>query len=140
MKISFQTRRKIVWIICLCGLLSFGAYLLVGPLVRSNGALHRRLHQARSLAVACKLYASDHGGNYPERLPDLIPQYVDRPQILEFPLTDNKRLLTYQYFGGKETDPPHTVLLRVSPESPGGMAVVVYSDTTGATLPEVKVK
>lgn len=97
-----------------------------------RGALNRRLHQAMSIGVACKLYASDHEGNYPDHLQDLVPDYVNDARVLSFRSIDDQRELESKYFGGSERSAPDVPLLRVGPEKPGGAVVVVYAGLYGA--------
>ncbi|SRR5581483_1269019 len=97
--------------------------------------LTRCLHNAKSIGLACKLYAADHNGKYPPRLEDLAPDYLPNLDVVRCPLTSGNTGIGYDYFGGTDTDPPDKVLLR-SHVSAGGRRAVVYSDVSGRVVRE----
>jgi len=129
MKKQAAQRIKVV-VLSAVAVLSFGSWLVFTVLLPRK-VLGERLHQAMSVVCVCKLYAADHRGKYPEHLADLIPEYLPDDTFLKFSTHDGSRQLTLEYFGGAETDPPDTVLIRVSAEPPGGPVVIVHSDASG---------
>ncbi len=97
------------------------------------------LSQAKQIALACKLFAGDHDGNFPNTLNELAPSYID-PYLLEAllvcPLSPEREAVGYDYFGGRDTDPPEKPLFRAKHTTPGGRRVMVYTDCSGkAALP-----
>src|SRR5205814_58866 len=107
-------------------------WLIYAEILRPRRVISDRLHRAKTIALACKLYAADHGGRFPDRVEDLLPAYIPDRKWLTFPSADGKRQLSYEYFGGHDTDPPDAVLIRVAPERPGGSSIVVRADQSGA--------
>lgn len=59
---------------------------------------------------ACKAFAADHGGRYPETLEELVPFYLADQQLLASPLKPGEAI-GYFYYGGVETDSPTEPLL-----------------------------
>jgi hypothetical protein len=100
-----------------------------------TGSAPRPTAPSQEHRIACKLYAADHAGRYPESLQQLVPSYIPDAQLIAFPSRDGSRQLEYDYFGGTETDPPDAVLIRIPPEQPGGSAVIVHADISGAIEP-----
>jgi hypothetical protein len=121
-----------IWIVTITCVL---AWFLFVEAIRPRMVLHGRLHLARSIVVACKLYAIDHGGKFPAHLPTLVPTYLPDARYLTFPSGDGKRRLAFEYFGGTDTGNPNDVALRVAAERPEGEQVIVHVDTTGAIVP-----
>ncbi len=76
--------------------------------------------EAKQIAIACKLYASDHEGRYPARLEELVPEY----------LPDKKLIGGYDCLGGTDTEEPNTVLLRSRSLTKEGRRIVVHSDAS----------
>lgn len=125
------TQKTLAKVLCAAALLFCLAWVLVAEVVRPRAVLRDRLHRAMSLAVACRLYAVDHAGKFPESLNQLVPSYLPDAQFLTFPSRDGSQTLDYEYSGGTDTDPPDAVLLRVPPEQPGGPVVIVHADSSG---------
>jgi len=46
-----------------------------------KSAQRNNLH---NVGVAIAMYAQDHGGEYPSKLEDLVPRYLDNPQLLQW--------------------------------------------------------
>jgi hypothetical protein len=113
--------------------LFIAVWVAAGP-IRTHFALRDRLHRARSIACACKLYAGEHAGKYPDRLAELIPDYMPDARLLQFLSVDGTRPLDLECFGGSETDPSDGILLRVAAEQPGGLRVIVRVDMSGAIV------
>src|ERR1700677_1550918 len=101
--------------------------------LRIWGVQKQCMHNAGSIALACRLYAGDHGGNYPGKLDDLVPNYIQDLMIVANPLAADRRTLGYDYFGGKDTDSPDKILIRSQYASRGKYAVV-YTDMSGAWI------
>ena len=134
------TRKTLAKVLCAAALLFCLAWVLVAVVIRPRAVMRDRLHRAMSIGVACRLYAVDHGGKFPETLPQLVPSYLPDAQFLAFPSRDGSRPLEYEYFGGTDRDRPDTVLLRIPPEQPGGPAVIVHADSSGMIRPTSNVR
>lgn len=93
------------------------------------GAQQQSLHNATSIGLACRLYASDHGDEYPSKLEDLVPNYVSGLEFLAAPGSQGGTF-GYDYFGGRDDDPPGKILLQAHTPFHGKRAVC-YSDTSG---------
>jgi hypothetical protein len=135
-----RTRTRLAKVLCAAALLFCLAWVLVAVVIRPRMVMRDRLHRAMSIGLACRLYAVDHGGKFPETLPQLVPSYLPDAQFLAFPSRDGSHMLDYEYFGGTDTDPPDAVLLRVPPEQPGGPAVIVHADSSGMIRPTSNVR
>jgi hypothetical protein len=88
------------------------------------------LHHAKTIALACRLYARDHGEHYPGRLEDLIPGYLPNQRMFACPFSPDLPM-GYDYFGGSTTDPPDKVLVRSKTTDQRDRFVVVRSDMSG---------
>lgn len=68
------------------------------------------LSHAKQIALACKLYAVDYKGKFPETLWDLLPDYLPDIAVFRSPLAPTENPLDYEYYGG--TDDPAKILVR----------------------------
>lgn len=125
------TQKTLAKVLCAAALLFCLAWVLAAVVIHPRMVLRDRLHRAMSIGVACKLYAVDHAGKYPETLSELVPSYLPDAKFLAFPSRDGSHALDYEYFGGTDRDPPDAVLLRIPREQPGGPAVIVHADLSG---------
>jgi hypothetical protein len=90
-----------------------GIALPVFGAVRERSLDAKSLANGRSIALACRLYADDHGGNFPPDLAALVPDYVPDLAALTSPRAPDKTDVGYEYTPGLNvSDPPGTVLLR----------------------------
>ncbi len=99
----------------------------------SNESLHAAecLANASQIISACRLFATDHGGNYPLVLSDLVPQYLRDPSVFGASRFPNSNEIGYEYFGGKVTDPSSAVLLRGCYTTTDGKRTVFRVDGSG---------
>jgi hypothetical protein len=89
----------------------------------------RAVSDAKQIGLACKMYATDHGHNFPQTLDDLVPDYLpERKYFHESYGGDDEHGVGFDYFGGKDTDPPDKVLLRSKITIKYGRRVYVYVD------------
>ena len=97
-----------------------------GGLAGALGSAETRqaMAEAKQIAIACKLYASDHEGRYPAKLEELVPEY----------LPDKKLIGGYDCLGGIDTEASNTVLLRSKSLTKDGRRVVVHSDASVALV------
>ncbi len=96
----------------------------------------KALAEAKQVGLACKLYAGDHDGKYPESLDDLVPKYFTDKRLLVCHLAKDGPNEGYDYAGGKDTDPATDVLLSSHATSRDHKKVVVYKDGSGAVVRE----
>jgi hypothetical protein len=94
------------------------------------------LKKAKIIGIACRRYAREHDGNYPQSLMELVPGYLTEMSDLVCPLSPGQAPNEYEYFGGKVTDPATNVLLRCKHLTSNGGRAVIYSDLSGELLRE----
>lgn len=96
-------------------------------------------NSARQVSIALAMYASDHGGKYPETLEELVPDYLADRALLESPLSPGEDV-GYLYFGGRSNEPGHQVLMISKSADERGRRIVVRKNGTvrveKAELPE----
>jgi hypothetical protein len=88
------------------------------------------LSNAKQIALACQLYALENKGNFPQTLEELVPVYLPDRKTLVCPLSGPTVPIGYEYFGGKQTDPPETVLLASKALSKGKRRVIAHTDAS----------
>lgn len=88
----------------------------------------RTLAQGKQIGLACKLYATDHDGDFPKTLDELVPTYLSDEKLFVCPLDSTDSAMGYEYFGGNENDGPRKMLLRSKAATADGKRVVIYSD------------
>jgi hypothetical protein len=95
------------------------------------------LSNAKQVVLSCRIYASDHEGNFPKNLEELVPQYLSERQLLSNPKGKNNDTqgMSFDYFGSglKDTDPPNRVILR-SRELFAGKRVEAHVDATAVLV------
>jgi hypothetical protein len=79
------------------------------------------------------MYAVDHDGAFPNKLEELTPNYLRDPEVFKCPLSPDEPI-GFEYYGGKDSDPPTQVLLVSKALSMGKSRVVVYVDTSGRVV------
>lgn len=97
--------------------------------VKTRGSQTMSLSNAKQIATACKIYASDHDGAFPAKLDQLVPDYLPDPAVFVCPLSPTLPV-GYDYFGGNEKDPPEKVLI-ASKNVTKGKRIVVYISGAG---------
>ena len=79
--------------------------------LRSKAQAAASLSNARQIAMACKLYAADHGGKFPPSLQGLVPDYLPNAAIFVSPFAPSEPI-GYIYHPNVDSPPdPKTVLL-----------------------------
>lgn len=99
------------------GMAFFALTILAGVLIppircADKDKQMQSMNDAGLIYLACKLYASDNGGKFPDNLDQLVPQYLPDRRVLVCPMSTDKRSIGYEYFGGKTTDSPEKILLQ----------------------------
>lgn len=108
-----------------------GIALPVFNQVQVRGKEVKSLSNAKQIALACKLYAMDNGDAFPATLDELVPDYLPDPAVFICPMSGPDVPMGYEYFGGKDTDPPEKVLLVSKAADRRGRRVVVRVDVSG---------
>ena len=108
-----------------------GIALPVFSQVQLKGKQVKSLLQAKQIAIACKIYASDHEGAFPARIEELVPEILPDRGIFICPLSGPSEPMGYIYYGGKETDPGENVLIVSKAADRRGKRVVVHVDGSG---------
>lgn len=116
------------------GVLVFGLFVVSTRRDIPHSETAECLHHAKTIALACKLYASDHGGKYPARLDELIPGYLPDGSMFSCPFSPGSREIGYEYFGGRDTDPAHQMLLRSQKTDGQHRRILIYADASGAVV------
>lgn len=111
-----------------------GIALPVFSAVQLKGKQTQSLNHGKQIAILCRTYAADHDGAFPKSLEDLIPDYVHDPKLLVCPLSGPTVPIGYEYYGGKDTDPPSNILLVSKSVQRGGTRIVVHVDTSGEVV------
>lgn len=99
--------------------------------VQEKSLVVKSINNARQIVIACKLYASDHNGNYPGDLNELVKTGgISDDKILHDPLLHDDTQIGYEYFGAgmKDSDPPDKVLLMSKSADSRGKKVVAHND------------
>lgn len=107
-----------------------GIALPVFSEVQLRGKETQSLANAKQIATACIVYAKDHDDRFPQKLDDLIPEYLPDRTLFASPLSPGEPL-AYEYFGGKRTDPPNQVLLMSIFEDRRGKRIILHVDGSG---------
>ncbi len=106
--------------------LAAGIALPVFSEVKTRGLQTKSLSNAKQIALACKIYATDNQGAYPKTLDELIPDYLPDRNVFVCPLSPALPV-GYDYFGGREDDPPDKLLLVSKAENKGKRIVIRVS-------------
>ncbi len=91
--------------------------------------------RGRQVGTACRAYATDHKGAFPEQLDKLFPKYLKDHSVLINPLGDTSRHKGYVYLGGRDTDPKDKVLCYSMDSDQQGRRVVVRVDGSARLEP-----
>ncbi len=92
----------------------------------------KSMTNGKQIATACRLYAVDHKGAFPNKLEELVPEYLPDPKVLTCPLSDPSVPVGFEYYGGKDTDPGNNILLVSKGTSRSGKQRVVVNVDSSA--------
>lgn len=103
----------------------------IRPTVQSNtssdGTIEEQSrNQIRKVYLACRLFAGDSDGNFPGKLSELVPNYLEDYASLSSPLASTQGEVDYLYAGGTDTDAPDKIFLMDRNPMTGGLHWVVY--------------
>jgi hypothetical protein len=96
-------------ILLIFGLGVIAAFFAAGanPVTSPN---HSALEHGYRVAAACRSYAANHKGAFPDQLDDLVPQYLSDPEALTSKFAPKEKAVQFQYNGGRDSDPGSKVL------------------------------
>lgn len=107
-----------------------GIALPVFSEVQLRGKQMQSMSHAKQIAIGCKLYATEHEDLFPKTLEELVPEFLPDRSVFVCPLSPTEAM-GYEYFGGKDTDPPENVLLVSKAADRRGRRVVIHVDASG---------
>ena len=81
-----------------------------------NGSRAECARRLAALSEALQAHARAHGGRFPDKLPDLFPQYIDNPDPFKCPEDDVDRTISF-------------ILLAVQPQAPPDCIIVFEQDS-----------
>ncbi len=121
------------YIVLAIGGLSFlaGLALPVFGAVQEKAKLTQSLSNGRQIAIGCRAYATDHGGEFPKTLDELVPKYLPDAKLLTSPVSGPSVPIGFEYYGGKDSDPGSKVLLVSKAAVRGKQRVVIHADSSG---------
>jgi hypothetical protein len=103
------------------------------PIVKQH--LQRSILQ--QVALACRLYAEDHQGRFPDRLSDLVPKYLPHDEYLFYADAETHERKPWCYRPGLTNTSPPDLFLAWSPDSTSsGRRVGVHCDASAQILRE----
>lgn len=115
--------------LCLC-VLGILLYLFILPSACSPSGGNQTLRNsanARQVLIACRTYAADNNGHFPDKLHHLIrDQYIVAPEVLKY-LNRRGAQVTFTYIGAGLKDDVNTIILYSDP-GPDNRSVIGYSD------------
>jgi hypothetical protein len=110
MKRSFLRKAAMITVVCIA--VTPVVVVFLATLESHFGAsdlVTKSLRNGKTVALACKQYASEHGGDFPPSLDSLCPKYLNRKALIS-PLNPSEPF-GYTYFPGqRKTDKPEAVL------------------------------
>ena len=93
-----------------------------------RGEMSRNLNYARQLVLASRAYTLDSDGEWPERLTDLYPDYIDDNRLLRFHEPDHQVGLPWIYIRPSDEDPPPDTIILKSPTTYQGKTLIARID------------
>jgi hypothetical protein len=108
-----------------------GLMLPVISTSQQKGNATKSLAQEKQIALACKLYAADHSGNFPPSLQALLPKYLPDNHLFASPFAPHEPLGYTYHTGLTDASPAETVLLEDKFSPASDQRVVVHADVSG---------
>ena len=103
--------------------------------VRIRGNATKSLSNAKQIATACKIYATDNYGKFPPNLAALVPDYLPVAAIFVSPFAPDEPVgYTYQA-GLKDTSPSKIVLIEDKFAGREKKRIIVHVDGSGEVVP-----
>lgn len=85
-----------------------------------------QVSEIKYLVLACRIYAADNDGRYPDVLEDLYPNYIDDVNYPESRYLNKNQVWNYRYFSDLTDGSFSRFVLIASPDVIGGARVVGY--------------
>lgn len=85
------------------------------------------LAKSKTIVASCQLYAAQHGGEFPERLDELVPTYLKTSEDLKCPLSPNEPV-GYNYFRPNIQDPGNKIVLVSKYRNRRGQSILAHKD------------
>jgi hypothetical protein len=101
------------------------------PKIMETNALDR----GHRLAAACRSYAADHHGAFPDELGDLVPKYLGDMEALTCQFGPTETAVPFKYKGGHDSDPGNNVLFYSENSNKAGKHVVGHVNGSVALEP-----
>ncbi len=120
------------WVVMLLFILPLlaGIALPVFSEVKLRGEETKSLSNAKQIGTACLLYAMDHKEAFPQKLDELIPEYLPDRTLFTSTLSQGEPM-AYEYFGGSTKDPANKVLLISKFKDRRGKRIMIFVDGSG---------
>ena len=102
--------------------------------VAENGKATKSLGNAKMIALACKMYATDHEGKFPPALQVLLPDYLPGAEFLVSPFAPDIPI-GYDYTPGlTDASTPETVLIADRFSIAEKLRIVIHVDLSGKII------
>lgn len=114
------------------------AFAQINPLAKTvqRAEVAKQTSNAKQISLACRIYAIDNGGLFPQKLDELVPDYLTDKQVLEWKNPETKATNSWGYIGGLNDSKPAKTVLVYSPDDFTGKRIVVYTTSLSAVLTE----
>ncbi len=94
--------------------------------IQGNAKATKEINNVRQLILACRMYAADWDGAFPETLEDLYPDYLDVEEMLSFQDPNTGLPVPYTYNAGLTDTSFSKLVLIASPAMSDGKVVVGF--------------
>ncbi len=106
---------------------AIGGALLMPAITAARGKARETvaMSNARQIHIAGTQYAANNNGNFPKKLGDLVPKYLDSEKILASPLELGSPDIAYEAVEAKDTDDAGKIWLKSKFLTRAGKRIVV---------------
>ncbi|MEM9281361.1 MAG: DUF4190 domain-containing protein, partial [Verrucomicrobiota bacterium] len=94
--------------------------------VQSRAQETIEINQMKQINFACKIYAIENGNQFPERLADLVPDYLPNESLISWEDPETRRLVPVIYRSGLNEQSPPDEILALAPFPRNGKRAVVF--------------
>ena len=117
-----------------------GMALPVFSEVRVRGNATKSLSNAKQIATACLIYATDNNGKFPPTLAALVPDYLPVATIFVSPFAPDEPAGYTYHAGLTQKSPPKAVLIEDKFAGREKKRVIVHVDGSGEVMPAAPAK